>query len=178
MSDNDYSKYAEGAGILSEAKIFVDDTPGINIMQLRSKARRLKLEHSLDLIVVDYLQLMQGHSNKNNDNRAQEVGEISRALKILARELAIPIIALSQLNRAVENRVDRIPQLSDLRESGSIEQDADLVMFLSRDMGVEENSEDQDYMKVILSIAKHRNGPVGNLNIKFIGKQTRFTDWE
>jgi len=145
-------------------------------MQLRSKARRLKLEHSLDLIIIDYLQLMQGHA-KDKDNRAQEVGEISRALKILARELNIPVIALSQLNRAVENRQDRIPQLSDLRESGSIEQDADLVMFLSRDLN-DESEEEKDYIKVILSVAKHRNGPIGNINIKFIGKQTRFTDWE
>ncbi len=177
LNDNEYGVYSDGAGKLSEAKIFVDETAGINIMQLRSKARKLKLEHNLDLLVIDYLQLMQGHSTKGNENRTQEVGEISRSLKLLARELAIPVIALSQLNRAVENRIDRLPQLSDLRESGSIEQDADLVMFLSRDINVEQE-EESDFIKVDLSVAKHRNGPIGNIHLKFIGKQTRFEDWE
>jgi len=132
MTDSAYARFAEGAGKLSSAKLYVDDTAGINIMQLRSKARKLKMKEGLDLLVVDYLQLMQGMSNRP-DNRAFEVGEISRSLKILARELGIPILALSQLNRSVETRGDHIPQLSDLRESGSIEQDADVVIFLARE---------------------------------------------
>jgi replicative DNA helicase len=175
MSDEDYRRYSEGAGKLSDSKIFIDDTPGINIMQLRSKSRKLMIEHSLDLMVIDYLQLMQGHSN--TDNRAQEIGEISRSLKILARELNIPVIALSQLNRAVENRQDRVPQLSDLRESGSIEQDADLVMFLSRDINPDEpQGEQTESIKVDLHIAKHRNGPIGRVPLMYFGPQTKFSD--
>ncbi len=176
----DYNKYNEGISEISNAKIFVDDTAGINIMQLRSKIRRLKLEHGLDFVLVDYLQLMQGHA-KDRDNRAQEVGEISRSLKILARELQIPIMALSQLNRSVEVRGDRIPQLSDLRESGSIEQDADLVMFLSRDMAatdsIEETNDENKKIDVSVTVAKHRNGPIGTVKVKFVPRQTRFEDW-
>ncbi len=175
LSEKDHHNYNEGVDKLSRSKLFVDDTAGINIVQLRSKARRLKLEHNLDCIVIDYLQLMQGHA-KDKDNRTQEVGEISRSLKLLARELNIPIIALSQLNRAVENRVDRIPQLSDLRESGSIEQDADLVMFLSRDLN-DDKEDEEEFIKVDLSVAKHRNGPIGHIHLKFIPKQTRFEDF-
>ncbi len=163
---------------LSSAKIFIDETAGINIMQIRSKARKLKLEHNLDLLVIDYLQLMQG-TGKSTDNRAQEVGEISRSLKILARELNIPIIALSQLNRAVENRQDRVPQLSDLRESGSIEQDADIVIFLGRDMPKEgEVIDPDDPVKVDIFIAKHRNGATGRFALNYIGKRTKFSDRE
>ncbi|MBE0574245.1 DnaB-like helicase C-terminal domain-containing protein [Candidatus Dojkabacteria bacterium] len=142
--------------------------------------RRLKLEHGLDFVLIDYLQLMQGHA-KDRDNRAQEVGEISRSLKILARELQIPIMALSQLNRSVEVRGDRIPQLSDLRESGSIEQDADLVMFLSRDMAatdsIEETNDENKKIDVSVTVAKHRNGPIGTVKVKFVPRQTRFEDW-
>lgn len=173
MTDDDYSRYAEGASKLAESKIFIDDTAGINVMQLRSKTRKLMIEHGLDLIVIDYLQLMQGSSK--SDNRAQEISEISRALKILARELNIPIIALSQLNRAVENRDSKIPQLSDLRESGSIEQDADLVMFLSRELSTDEiadnNNED---IRVDLYVAKHRNGPLGKVKLSFRGRQQKY----
>lgn len=179
MNDEDFKRYSEGAGKLSESKIFVDDTPGISIMQLRSKARKLYLEHSLNLIIIDYLQLMQGRSSQS-DNRAFEVGEISRSLKILARELNIPIIALSQLNRAVENRQDRVPQLSDLRESGAIEQDADLVIFLGRDV-VEGQSEELgggDSIKVDVFVAKHRNGPTGRFKVKFEGAKQKFFDME
>ena len=176
MTDDDYKKYSVGAGKLADSKIFVDDTPGINIMQLRTKARKLMLEHNLDLIMIDYLQLMQGNI-KSQDNRAQEIAEISRSLKILARELNIPIIALSQLNRAVENRQEKIPQLSDLRESGSIEQDADLVMFLGRDVN-EEVDEMNPIYKVDVFIAKHRNGPTGKIRLKFVGAQQKFFDEE
>lgn len=172
MTDAEYARYAEGAGKLSEAKIFIDETPGLGIMQIRSKARKLKLENDLDFLVIDYLQLMQG---RNIDNRAQEVGEISRSLKILARELDIPILALSQLNRAVENRADRTPQLSDLRESGSIEQDADLVMFLSRDMQVEE---ELDSIVVDVHVAKHRNGAIGKFSLVFKGAQQKYFDMD
>lgn len=176
MSPEDYQKYSVGAGKIAESKIFVDDTPGINIMQLRTKARKLMLEHNLDLILIDYLQLMQG-SSRNMDNRAQEIAEISRSLKILARELNIPVLALSQLNRAVENRQERIPQLSDLRESGSIEQDADLVIFLGRDIN-EEIDESNPVFKVDVFIAKHRNGPTGKIKLKFVGSQQKFFDEE
>lgn len=177
MSDEDYKKYSSGAGKLADSKLFVDDTPGINIMQLRTKARKLMLEHNLDLILIDYLQLMQGGSSKGIDNRAQEIAEISRSLKILARELNIPIIALSQLNRAVENRQEKVPQLSDLRESGSIEQDADLVMFLGRDIN-EEIDELNPVYSVDVFIAKHRNGPTGKIKLKFVGAQQKFFDIE
>jgi replicative DNA helicase len=176
----DWDKYSKGVGEISNAKLFVDDTAGINIMQLRSKVRRLKLEHDLDFVLIDYLQLMQGSGSKSSaDNRAQEVGEISRSLKILARELKIPIMALSQLNRSVETR-GGVPQLSDLRESGSIEQDADLVMFLSRDMTATEDmdaAEANPKIDVSVTIAKHRNGPIGSVKVRFVSRQTRFEDW-
>lgn len=174
LTDDDYRKHSEAAGKISESKFYVDETPGITIMQLRSKARKLAIEEGLDLIVVDYLQLMQ---TRDVDNRAQAVGEISRALKILARELNIPIIALSQLNRAVENRAERIPQLSDLRESGSIEQDADIVLFLSRDLPTDEEEDDEEQV-IDVTIAKHRNGAIGRFKVKFYGAQQRFVDWE
>lgn len=177
MTDEDYKKYSIGAGKIAEAKLFIDDTPGVTMMQLRTKARKLMLEHNLDLILVDYLQLMQGSTSKSTDNRAQEIAEISRSLKILARELNIPIIALSQLNRAVENRQEKIPQLSDLRESGSIEQDADLVMFLGRDVNEEVDEENPIY-KVDVFIAKHRNGPTGKIKLKFVGAQQKYFDAE
>lgn len=176
----DWDKYSKGVGEISNAKLFVDDTAGINIMQLRSKVRRLKLEHGLDFVLIDYLQLMQGSGSKGSaDNRTQEVGEISRSLKILARELKIPIMALSQLNRSVETR-GGVPQLSDLRESGSIEQDADLVMFLSRDMTATEDmdaAEENPKIDVSVTIAKHRNGPIGTVKVRFVPRQTRFEDW-
>ena len=170
MTDSEYTRYAEGAGKLSEAKLFIDETPGVNVMHIRSKARKLKMEQGLDFIVIDYLQLMQG---RDTDNRAQEVGEMSRSLKILARELDIPIMALSQLNRAVENRADGIPQLSDLRESGSIEQDADLVIFLSKDMSLEDET---DSILVDVHVAKHRNGPTGKFSLSFKGSQQKYFD--
>lgn len=177
----DWDNYSKGIGEISNARLFVDDTAGINIMQLRSKVRRLKLEHGLDFVLIDYLQLMQGSGSKSSsDNRAQEVGEISRSLKILARELQIPIMALSQLNRSVETRGDRIPQLSDLRESGSIEQDADLVMFLSRDMSATDSPDSEDMnskLDVSVTIAKHRNGPIGTVKVRFVPRQTRYEDW-
>jgi replicative DNA helicase len=175
LKDSEFKKYNIGVAKLADSGIFIDDSAGLNIMQLRSKARKLMLEKKLDLIIIDYLQLMQGHSRI--ENRTQEIGEISRSLKILARELNIPIIALSQLNRAVENRGERIPQLSDLRESGSIEQDADIVIFLSRDVLADEDSEDQ-FKKVDVFIAKHRNGPTGKVMLKFVGEYQKFYDYD
>lgn len=181
IKDVDFKRLNAAQDDLSKSKIFIDETPGINIMQLRSKARKLMLEEGLDIIIIDYLQLMQG--NSRTDNRAQEVGEISRSLKILARELNIPIIALSQLNRAVENREGGVPQLSDLRESGSIEQDADLVLFLSRDLNAEETIDPNniDYnkkIKVDMYVAKHRNGPVGKVKLMFHPSHMKYLDYE
>jgi replicative DNA helicase len=169
LSDESFSRLAEAMGILSESPLYIDDTPGLNILEMKTKARRLKAEHDVDVIIVDYLQLMEGRSR---ESRVQEVSEISRFLKGLARELDIPVIALSQLSRAIEQRTDRIPQLSDLRESGSIEQDADIVMFINR----EELFNPETDRKGIadLMIAKHRNGPTGKIELFFVREQARF----
>lgn len=164
LEDADFEKISEAMGELAEAPIYIDDTPGISIMEMRTKARRLQMESDVKLLVVDYLQLVHG---RNLENRVQEVSEISQALKNLARELDIPVIANSQLSRAVESRQAKIPQLADLRESGSIEQDADVVMFLYRE-------DPEDVENVTLSIAKHRNGPLGDINLKFVGEKRRF----
>lgn len=171
MVDSEFKRYNVGVAKLAEAGIFIDDTPGLSVMQLRSKARKMMMENGVDMIVIDYLQLMQGSGRI--DSRTQEVGEISRSLKILSRELNVPIVALSQLNRAVENRNERIPQLSDLRESGSIEQDADIVIFLSRDVVADEDNQER-IKQVDVSIAKHRNGPTGKVMLKFIGEYQKF----
>lgn len=165
LEPEDFEKYGIAAGELAEAPIYIDDTPGIGVMEMRTKARRLQLEHELGLIIVDYLQLVRG---RNLESRVQEVSEISQSLKNLARELKVPVLALSQLSRAVEQRGnDKRPQLSDLRDSGSIEQDADVVMFLYRP-----NEEDRENYKLLL--AKHRNGPTGELDLFFKGDRTRF----
>lgn len=164
LAEEDFEKISEGMGELAEAPIFIDDTPGASIMEMRTKARRLQMEQGLKLLIVDYLQLARG---RNLENRVQEVSEISQALKNLARELNIPVLALSQLSRAVESRQTKIPQLADLRESGSIEQDADVVMFLYR-----EDPEDKESIK--LSVAKHRNGPLGEIDLRFVGEKRRF----
>lgn len=164
LKDEDFEKLSEAMGELAEAPIYIDDTPGISIMEMRTKARRLQIEHGLKLLIVDYLQLIHG---RNLENRVQEVSEISQALKNLARELKIPVLACSQLSRAVESRQAKIPQLADLRESGAIEQDADVVMFLYR-----EDQEDLENVK--LNISKHRSGPLGELDLKFKGERRRF----
>jgi replicative DNA helicase len=156
-------------GVLSEAKLYIDDTPAINIMEMRAKARKLKMERSLDLLIVDYLQLIVGHSK---ESRVQEVSEISRFLKSLARELDIPVLALSQLSRAVEQRTSSTPQLSDLRDSGSIEQDADIVIFLSKSGGDEADGGQNRK----LTISKHRNGPTGEEELFFVKEQARFRE--
>ena len=169
--DNDFERIGHALGRLSEAKIFIDDSGALNIMELRTKARRLQSEHELDLIVVDYLQLMQGRSV---ENRVQEVSEISRSLKILAKELNVPVLALSQLSRAVEQRGgDKKPQLSDLRESGSIEQDADVVMFIYRDEMYTGKESKKPHIAEIL-VRKHRNGPTGDIELFFDGEKTSF----
>ena len=167
LSDNDFAQLSEAMGILAEAPLFIDDTPGLTVTELRTKARRLQLEKGIKFIIVDYLQLMHGSTR---DNRVQEVSEISQGLKNLARELKIPVLAAAQLSRAMEARGGK-PRLSDLRESGSIEQDADVVMFLHRE------DEEQREM-VTLSIEKHRNGPTGIANLYFNGKQVSFFDVE
>ncbi len=169
--DNDFERIGHALGRLSEAPIYIDDSGALNIMELRTKARRLQAEHDLDLIVVDYLQLMQGRST---ENRVQEVSEISRSLKILAKELDVPVLALSQLSRAVEQRGgDKKPQLSDLRESGSIEQDADVVMFIYRDEMYAGKESKKPHVAEIL-IRKHRNGPTGDVELFFDGEKTSF----
>ncbi len=173
LTDKEYELWTEGAGKLADAHLFIDETPGVNVMQLRSKARKLKIEHGLDLIIIDYLQLMQGLSSRI-DNRAAEVAEISRSLKLLARELEVPVIALSQLNRSVESRNDHRPQLSDLRESGSIEQDADIVLFLSREKLYNPETDRPNSVDVV--IAKHRNGPTGQVELYFEERITSFKD--
>jgi replicative DNA helicase len=165
LSDVDFDKINNAIGILSEAPIFIDDAAGATIHEIRTKARRLQTEHGLDLIVLDYLQLMQGSKMSYSDNRVQEVSEISRSLKGIARELNIPVIALSQLSRAVEQRQPQIPQLSDLRESGSIEQDADVVMFIYRE-GVYDPESSRKNIADIL-VKKHRNGPTGKVELYF-----------
>lgn len=172
---NDFEKISDAMGVLSEAPIFIDDSGSLNIMEMRTMARRLQAEHDLGLIIVDYLQLMEGRSSKG-DNRVQEISEISRGLKQLARELNIPVIALSQLSRAVESRPDQIPKLSDLRESGSIEQDADVVMFLYREDRVKPDTPNRGIADVI--IAKHRNGPVGKISLYFDENSTTFRSLE
>lgn len=164
LKEDDFEKLSEAMGELAEAPIYIDDTPGISIMEMRTKARRLQMEHGLKLLIVDYLQLIHG---RNLENRVQEVSEISQALKNLARELKIPVLACSQLSRAVESRQAKIPQLSDLRESGGIEQDADVVMFLYRE-------DAEDFENVKLSIAKHRSGPLGEVDLKFKGERRKF----
>ena len=172
LSDNDFAKLSEAMGEMAEAPIYIDDTPGLSVLEMRTKARRLAHENQLGLIIVDYLQLMQANGN-HNGNRVQEVSEISRGLKLIARELDVPLIALSQLSRSVESRTPPIPQLADLRESGSIEQDADIVSFIYRPGYYEsDNPEVQNITDLI--IAKHRNGPVGKVQLYFHPERLRF----
>jgi replicative DNA helicase len=173
--DNDFQKIGEAMGVLSEAPIFIDDAGSANIMEIRTMARRLQMEHNVGLIIIDYLQLMEGRSS-GGDNRVNEISEISRSLKQLARELNIPVIALSQLSRNVESRSPQIPKLSDLRESGSIEQDADIVMFLYREDREKPDTPNKNIVEV--HIAKHRNGPVGKMSLYFDEASTTFKSLE
>lgn len=176
LSDADWEKLIEGAGTIGQSKLIIDDTPGISISELRSKCRKYKLEHDLKLIIIDYLQLMSGSDSRASDSRQQEISEISRSLKGLARELNVPVIALSQLSRAVEQRPDHRPMLSDLRESGAIEQDADVVMFIYRDDYYNKDTEDKGLAEII--IAKQRNGPIGTINLVWLPEYTKFANME
>jgi replicative DNA helicase len=171
LSDDDFSKLSEAMGELAEAPIYIDDTPGLSVLEMRTKARRATHEQPLGLIIIDYLQLMQG-SGRDGGNRVQEVSEISRGLKLIARELNVPVIALSQLSRSVESRSPQIPQLADLRESGSIEQDADIVMFIYREAYYNPETERENITDLI--IAKHRNGPTGKIELYFHPERLRF----
>ena len=175
LEENDWTKLAESIGPLSEGEIYIDDTPGISVTEIRAKCRKLKLEKNIGMVVIDYLQLVQG-SNKRNGSREQEISEISRSLKILAKELDVPVIALSQLSRAAEQRPDHRPMLSDLRESGAIEQDADIVMLLYRDDYYNQDSEKKDIAEVI--IAKHRGGSTGTIELLWLGSYTKFVNLE
>lgn len=171
LSDDDFSKLSEAMGEMAEAPIYIDDTPGMTVLEMRTKARRAQHENPLGLIIIDYLQLMQA-SGKSDGNRVQEVSEISRGLKLIARELNVPVIAISQLSRSVESRNPQIPQLADLRESGSIEQDADIVMFIYRESYYNPDTERENITDLI--IAKHRNGPTGKIELYFHPERLRF----
>ncbi|WP_019243378.1 replicative DNA helicase [Bacillus massilioanorexius] len=175
LTDEDWRKLTMAMGSLSNAGIFIDDTPGVRIGDIRSKCRRLKQEHGLGMILIDYLQLIRGDGN-SGENRQQEVSEISRSLKALARELKVPVIALSQLSRGVEQRQDKRPMMSDIRESGSIEQDADIVAFLYRDDYYDKESENKNIIEII--IAKQRNGPVGTVSLAFVKEYNKFVNLE
>ena len=174
LQDDDWSKIVESAKNVGESRLILDDTPGINISELRSKCRKYKLEHNIGLVIIDYLQLMSG--SKNQESRQQEISEISRSLKSLARELEVPVIALSQLSRAVEQRPDKRPMLSDLRESGAIEQDADVVMFIYRDDYYNKDSEEAGISEII--IGKQRSGPTGTVKLAWLGQYTKFANLE
>lgn len=172
LSDDDFAKLSEAMGEMAEAPIFIDDTPGLSVLEMRTKARRAAHENELGLIIVDYLQLMQSSSPRSDGNRVQEVSEISRGLKLIAREMNVPVIALSQLSRSVETRTPQIPQLSDLRESGSIEQDADIVMFIYREAYYNPDTDRENLTDLIIS--KHRNGPTGKVELYFHPERLRF----
>ena len=172
LDEHDWTNLSEGATIIGNSNLIIDDTPGITITEMRSKCRKYKLEHNIAIIMVDYLQLMQ--SSRSAESRQQEISEISRSLKGLARELQVPVVALSQLSRAVEQRPDHRPMLSDLRESGAIEQDADVVMFLYRDDYYNKDSDKKDIAEVI--IAKQRNGPIGTVELAWLPQYTKFAN--
>ncbi len=174
LKDSDWEKLIEGAGIIGKSNMIIDDTPGISVSELRSKCRKYKLEHDIQLVIIDYLQLMSGSAGGRSESRQQEISEISRSLKALARELNVPVVALSQLGRAVEARPDKRPMLSDLRESGAIEQDADVVMFIYRDEYYNKDSEKKRQAEII--VAKQRNGPVGTVDLAWLADYTKFAN--
>ena len=174
LEEADWSNLIESADVISRSGLILDETPAITVAEMRSKCRRFKKDFGLDLVMIDYLQLMSGSGSRNSDSRQQEVSEISRSLKALARELNVPVICLSQLSRAVESRTDKRPMLSDLRESGAIEQDADVVMFIYRDDYYHPESADKGISEII--IAKQRNGPVGTVKLKWIPELTKFAN--
>ena len=172
LSDREWEDLIDGAGIVGRSGLIIDDTPGISISELRSKCRKFKMEHDIQMVIIDYLQLMTGGGR--SESRQQEISEISRSLKALARELSVPVIALSQLSRAVEQRPDHRPMLSDLRESGAIEQDADVVMFIYRDDYYNKDSEKKGIAEII--IAKQRNGPIGTVELAWLPDYTKFAN--
>lgn len=174
LNDEEWEKLIESAGVIGRSNLFIDDTPGISIAELRTKCRKLKLEHNLSIVIIDYLQLMSGSGR--TDSRQQEISDISRSLKGLARELNVPVVALSQLSRAVEQRPDHRPMMSDLRESGAIEQDADVVMFIYRDDYYNHDTEKKDIAEII--IGKQRNGPIGTVELAWLPRFTRFANLE
>ncbi|MCR4990430.1 MAG: replicative DNA helicase [Lachnospiraceae bacterium] len=176
LSDSDWKALIESAGNIGESNLIIDDTPSISVSELRSKCRKYKLEHGLDIIMIDYLQLMSASGTRSSDSRQQEISEISRSLKALARELNVPVVALSQLSRAVESRPDKHPMLSDLRESGAIEQDADVVMFIYRDDYYNKDSEKKGIAEIM--IAKQRNGPIGSVELIWLPDYTKFANPE
>ncbi len=174
LNDDDWPRLTSAIALLNEAPLFIDDTPALTVTELRARARRLKREHGLSMVVIDYIQLMQG-SGKNNENRTTEVSEISRSLKALAKELNVPVVALSQLNRSLEQRTDKRPVMSDLRESGAIEQDADVIVFIYRDEVYNADSPEKGKAEILIS--KQRNGPIGKVFLTFQGKYTRFENF-
>ena len=174
LKDEDWTKLVEGADIIGGSNLIIDDTPGISIAELRSKCRRMKQENGLSMIIIDYLQLMSGSGGRSSDSRQQEISDISRSLKAVARELSVPVLALSQLSRAVEQRPDHRPMLSDLRESGAIEQDADVVMFIYRDDYYHKDTEKKGIAEII--IAKQRNGPIGTVELVWLPQYTQFVN--
>lgn len=174
LSDTDWDAIVEGIGVIGNSNLIIDDTPGISVTELRSKCRKMKLEYGLSLIVIDYIQLMSGSGKRSSESRQQEISEISRSLKALAREMNAPVVALSQLSRACETRLEHRPMLSDLRESGAIEQDADVVMFLYRDDYYNKDTDTPNIAEVI--IAKQRNGPIGTINLLWQPEFTKFVN--
>ena len=176
MTDSDWENLIESADLIGRSHLIIDDTPGISIQELQSKCRKYKMEHNLHIIMIDYLQLMSGSGKRSSESRQQEVSEISRALKALARELNVPVVALSQLSRAVESRPDHRPMMSDLRESGAIEQDADMVMFIYRDDYYNKDTERKGVSEII--IAKQRNGPIGTVELAWLPEFTKFANLE
>jgi replicative DNA helicase len=176
LSPTDWDRLGTALGKLNEAPLLIDESPSLNPLELRARARRKKREYGgLGLIVIDYLQLMQGSASSNQENRATEISEISRSLKAMAKELSVPVIALSQLNRSLEQRPNKRPVMSDLRESGAIEQDADVILFIYRDEVYNEDSPDKGIAEII--IGKQRNGPIGTVKVTWLGKHTRFENY-
>jgi replicative DNA helicase len=178
LNDEEWMNLVEGSANIANSKLIIDDTPGISLSALRSKCRKLKMEYDIQIVIIDYLQLMSGNSNSNSASRQQEISDISRGLKALARELSVPVVALSQLSRAVEQRPDHRPMLSDLRESGAIEQDADVVMFLYREGYYNHDLSEAERRVAEVIIAKQRNGPIGTVNLLWMPELTKFTDMD
>ncbi|MBR5508482.1 MAG: replicative DNA helicase [Lachnospiraceae bacterium] len=178
LTDEEWMNLVEGSANIANSKLIIDDTPGISLAAMRSKCRKLKMEHDIQIVIIDYLQLMSGSSNSSNASRQQEISDISRGLKALARELNVPVIALSQLSRAVEQRPDHRPMLSDLRESGAIEQDADVVMFLYREGYYNRDLSEAEQRVAEVIIAKQRNGPIGTVNLLWMPELTKFSDMD